>query len=148
MTLEILAEAEPTEPRRHPEAECERCPLFNPSTKYVPSLVREDPKLIVVGEAPGYYEATYGQPFKGPSGKLLDKVLNHYGYKREEVTYTNVVSCRPEDNATPPAAAISACRGRLLSELRDVGSGDLLALGGTASSATVDSNRTISTVRV
>lgn len=146
MTLETPAE-EPTV-RRHPEAECEKCPLNNSATKFVPSLVRQNPKLIVVGEAPGYSEAVYGQPFKGPSGKLLDRVLDHYGYKREEVTYTNVVSCRPEDNATPPAAAIAACRKRLLHELRDVGSGDLLALGGTATSATVDSNRTITTVRI
>lgn len=136
------------EERRHPLAKCESCPLNVPETKFVPSLVRQNPDLVVVGEAPGAYEATYGAPFKGPSGKLLDQVLGHYGYKRERVTYTNVVSCRPENNSTPPAAAIAACRERLHHDISDVGTGDLLALGGTATNATVETNRTISYVRV
>lgn len=60
-----------------------------------------------------------------------------------------MVSCRPEDNATPPKAAINACRKRLHYELSlGPGTGDLLVLGGTASQALVDDARTISTVRV
>jgi uracil-DNA glycosylase family 4 len=130
-------------------ANCQECPLFNEHTKYVPSLLRSTPKLTVVGEAPAFYEVTYGQPFKGPAGKLLDRVLKHYGYDRKEVSYTYVVSCRPEDNATPPKAAINACRKRLHHELSlSPGTGDLLVLGGTATQALVDSGRTISTIRV
>lgn len=105
--------------------------------------------MLVVGEAPGFYEATYGQPFKGPSGKLIDQVLGHYGYQRQDVSYLNVVSCRPEDNATPPATAIAACRKRLRSEIAlGPGSGDLLALGAKAATELVDGNGSITALRV
>jgi uracil-DNA glycosylase family 4 len=104
--------------------------------------------LLVIGEAPGFYEATYGQPFKGPSGKLLFQVLNHYEYTRDEVSLANAVSCRPPDNATPPAAAVAACRGRLLHDVERAGARDVLALGGTAAAIACEGNRKITDLRV
>lgn len=133
--------------RKHPLANCESCPLYE-GTKYVPSEMHSSPRLAVIGEAPGFYETAQGKPFKGPSGQLLDQVLTHHGYTRNQVMYTNVVSCRPPENATPPKAAIQACRPRLLAELQASGSQDVLALGATATAATLDSPRTISTERV
>lgn len=133
--------------RKHPLAQCENCPLATGS-KFVPSEVPERPRLAVVGEAPGYYETSYGRPFVGPSGKLLDQVLGHYGYPRSEVMYTNVTLCRPEGNATPPKAAANACRPRLLGELRLAGVSDIVALGGTAAAALVDGGGAITGLRV
>lgn len=136
--------------RRHPLAECEKCPLNTPKNAFVPTKPprEEDARLVVVGEAPGFYETTKGEPFSGPSGQLLDKVLNHYGYTRNEVMLTNVCLCRPEDNATPTKSAIAACRPRLLHELRTSGATDVLALGGTAAAALIDDPRTITSLRV
>lgn len=133
--------------RKHELAHCESCPLASGS-KFVPSEVPEQPRLAVVGEAPGYYETSYGRPFVGPSGKLLDQVLGHYGYPRSEVMYTNVTLCRPDGNATPPKAAVNACRPRLLGELKLAGVSDIVALGGTAAAALVDSSGTITALRV
>src|SRR4051812_12837384 len=114
-----------------------------------PSLIPVGvPRLAVVGEAPGFQETIYGVPFKGPSGKLLDKVLEYHGYKREEVLYTNVCLCRPPDNANPPAAAQAACHERLMGELSRSGVRTVVALGGTATSALVDDPRTITSLRV
>lgn len=84
----------------------------------------------------------------GPSGKLLDQVLDHHGYKRSEVTLTNVCLCRPKDNATPTRTAIAACRPRLLAELQHSGAADVVALGATAASALVDDQRPITKLRV
>ena len=130
-----------------PGAKCSECPLKDEraALSLIPVGV---PRLAVVGEAPGFQETMYGEPFKGPSGKLLDKVLNYHGYQRSEVLYTNVCLCRPPDNATPPAAAQAACRQRLMGELRDSGVQDVVALGGTATNALVDDPRTITTLRV
>lgn len=136
---------------RHPEANCQECPLFEPANAFVPTKPPrglEVPRLAVVGEAPGFNEAAHGEPFVGPSGKLLDQVLNHYDYKRDEVMYTNVCLCRPPNNQTPPKAAINACRPRLYHEIRRSGVRDIIALGGTASSVLVDDPRTISGLRV
>lgn len=84
----------------------------------------------------------------GPSGKLLNQVLAHHGYQRNEVMLTNVCLCRPKDNATPTKAAIAACRPRLLNELRRSGAADVVALGGTAADALVDDPRTITKLRI
>jgi uracil-DNA glycosylase family 4 len=105
-------------------------------------------RLVVVGEAPGKTEAWKGKPFLGPSGQLLDRVLAHHGYQRNEVMLTNVCACRPNDNATPPRTAIAACRGRLMHEIRTSGASDVVALGATAASALVDDARTITALRV
>lgn len=136
-------------PRRHPLANCEACPLFEVGNGFVPTKFADgESKLTVVGEAPGYYETAKGQPFMGPSGKLLDQVLRHNGYSRREVTYTNVCLCRPEGNATPPKSAVNACRQRLIHDITTSGARDVLALGGTAAAAVVNDTRTITHLRV
>lgn len=133
--------------RKHPDAKCEECPLRD--ERMAPSLIPlGTPRLACVGEAPGFQETVYKEPFKGPSGKLLDRVLEYHGYHRHEVLYTNVCLCRPPDNATPPASAQAACRGRLIRELTDSGVQTVVALGGTATSALVDDPRTITSLRV
>lgn len=130
-----------------PGAECSSCPLRD--ERAAPSLIPVGvPRLAVVGEAPGFQETVYGEPFKGPSGKLLDKVLSYHGFEREEVLYTNVCLCRPPDNATPPAAAQVACRGRLAHELAESGVRTVVALGGTAAANLVDDPRTITSLRI
>ena len=137
----------PESERKHPLANCESCPLRETDT-FVPSEIPSNPRLIVVGEAPGGYEAKRGRPFVGPSGQLLDQVLSHHGYTRNEVMFTNVCLCRPKDNATPSKSAIAACRPRLLDELRAAGASDVVALGGTAADALVDDARSITKLRV
>jgi len=138
----------------HLGADCSHCPLRDGA--YVPSQhpqgVRErvdgERRLVVVGEAPGFYEGTYGRPFTGPSGKLLDAVLKHHGIKRSEVLLTNACLCRPENNATPPRSAIVACKNRLAREIREFETTDIVALGGTAGTLLVDDPGTITTLRV
>jgi uracil-DNA glycosylase family 4 len=105
-------------------------------------------KIAVVGEAPGFYEATFGQPFTGPSGKLLNTILQHHGIERNEVLLTNVTLCRPTDNATPSKDAVAACSGRLARELAEWGATDVLALGGTAGTLLVADTGTITTLRI
>lgn len=133
--------------RKHPLAECEKCPFQN--DPFVPTQNPQPRgKLAVVGEAPGAYEATKGIPFTGPSGKLLDQVLSHHGYHRQDVMVTNICLCRPTDNADPPKAAIAACKPRLDAELAHSGVEKILAVGGTAASALIDPKKKISSLRI
>lgn len=134
--------------KRHPLANCHECPLFSPENAFVPSLIPPSPKIMVVGEAPGYQEAAKGRPFVGPSGQLIKTVLKNYDYKPSEVGFTNACLCRPPGNATPPKAAVNCCRPRLMAELRDSRVDSVLALGGTAASATIDDNRGITGLRI
>jgi len=118
--------------RKHPSAECERCPLFDVG-HYVGSDGPEKALTAFVGEAPGANEVKGGKPFTGVSGQLLDAVLRHHGIKRSESVLANAVNCRPPENATPPAAAVKACRPRLLAELQERGVTNVVTMGNTAS---------------
>src|SRR5204863_3474501 len=50
-----------------------------------------------------------GRTFVGRAGGLLDKLLAHVGWRREDVFITNVVKCRPPDNRDPQPDEIAAC---------------------------------------
>jgi uracil-DNA glycosylase family 4 len=104
--------------------------------------------LAIVGEAPGFQETAYKRPFMGPSGQLLKRVLAHHDIPVQDVMLTNVCLCRPPDNATPPKAAINACRPRLLTELAEQRIQDVVALGSTAAHALIDSTSSITNLRV
>lgn len=141
-----------TEGRKHPLAECERCSLretgvFVP-TKF-PSGDRPDDgvRFAVVGEAPGIQEAHRGIPFTGPSGKLLDRVLEYHDIDRREVILTNAVLCRPPDNDLKPhKGAVGCCRKRLASDL--AGTERALALGNTAAQALLGTSQNITSLRI
>jgi uracil-DNA glycosylase family 4 len=134
--------------RKHPLAECERCPLYD--RPYVPSKfpASGQASIVFAAEAPGFKEVVYKEPFKGPSGNLLNEVMKYHGIKRQDALLTNVVSCRPEDNGDPPKEAVHACRPRLLDDIRRSGARDVVALGGAASNSLVDDPRTITALRV
>lgn len=127
--------------RKHPLAECENCPFGNKGG-FVPTL-NPNPSsgIIVIGEAPGAYEAAYGIPFTGPSGDLLNQVLNHHGVERSEVMITNVCLCRPEANADPPKTAIAACEPRLSAEIAASGAHTILAVGKVAAHALLEEGK-------
>lgn len=92
-------------PRKHPLAECEKCPLYEIGS-YVGSDGPQQAQIAFVGEAPGGNEAQVGKPFIGVSGRLLNQVLQHYQIRRSDVFLTNAALCRPPENATPSAAAL------------------------------------------
>lgn len=118
-----------------PYADCANCPLA--AMPCVPSAKPSgDIALIVVGEAPGYYEEKRGAPFVGPSGKLLDDILEHIGIDPASVFKTNAVLCRPPSNdlARYPGA-LEACSERLRFELAQIPTQTIAALGATAVAA-------------
>lgn len=60
-----------------------------------------DSKIMFIGEAPGFYEAQEGRPFVGNAGRLLNKMLESVGLKREDVYITNLLRFRPPENRDP-----------------------------------------------
>jgi DNA polymerase len=74
--------------------------------KVVPGEGYAYAKIMLIGEAPGEWEAKSGRPFVGASGRLLDSLLQSIGLKRTDVFITNVVKDRPPDNRAPSAAEV------------------------------------------
>jgi len=105
------------EHRKHPLANCEECPLYLEPGPVLGIGPEGAVKVAVVGEAPGFQEATVGRPFVGPSGQVMNEVLRNNDIDRKSVFVTNAVACRPPKNATPTQEAIDACNPRLMQEL-------------------------------
>jgi len=61
----------------------------------VPGKGNPNAKIIFLGESPGPQESVKGEPFVGPSGKFLDKLLDSIGIKREDVFITSPLKYYP-----------------------------------------------------
>ena len=75
--------------------DCTRCKLHEGRTNLVFGDGNPKARLVFVGEGPGRDEDMQGKPFVGRSGKLLTKIIEAMGLKREDVYICNVVKCRP-----------------------------------------------------
>jgi|SRR5579884_1007901 len=67
-----------------------------------------DAALYFLGEAPGRAEDAQGRPFVGQAGRLLTRLLERNGLRREEVYLSNLVRFRPPQNRPPSSAEIAA----------------------------------------
>jgi DNA polymerase len=67
-------------------------------------------RFVMIGEAPGAEEDRQGEPFVGPAGQLLDKILVATGLNRQDVYIMNTLKCRPPNNRTPTDVEIENCR--------------------------------------
>lgn len=70
-------------------------------TRLVFGTGNPDAGLMIIGEAPGYYEDQQGEPFVGKAGELLNKILEAIRFRREEVYIANILKHRPPKNRDP-----------------------------------------------
>lgn len=88
---------------------CPKCPLARTRTRAVPGEGPLSPKIMFIGEAPGYHEDQQGRPFVGAAGMLLEEALRAIGLTRKDVYITNILKCRPPNNRDPEREEIAAC---------------------------------------
>jgi uracil-DNA glycosylase family 4 len=88
---------------------CHDCVLAKTRTKVVPGEGPSKPEILLIGEAPGYYEDQQGRPFVGPAGQFLEQLLGSINLKRQQVYIANVIKCRPPSNRDPLPGEIKAC---------------------------------------
>ena len=91
-----------------------------------------DADLMIIGEAPGEQEDRQGVPFVGPSGNLLNLMLNAIGFAREQVYVTNTIFWRPPGNRTPTPLEVQCCTPFLHCQINLVQPKVLLLVGGAA----------------
>lgn len=93
-----------------------------------------DSPFVIVGESPGFQELIGGVPFIGPSGDLLEQVLQEFNVAQlVDPYFTNAFKCLPrvKDQTTLPQAA-ARCHDHLIEELRTHPRIVILALGAPA----------------
>jgi DNA polymerase len=119
-------------------SQCTRCPeLTITRTQTVFGVGPIDPELCFLGEAPGREEDRKGEPFVGPAGQLLNRIIAAMGLKREEVFICNILRClppgdRPGSVRPPNQEESNHCREWLDGTLALVRPKVLVALGGSA----------------
>ena len=124
--------------------QCLGCGLYARATQAVFGKGSQRAEVMLVGEQPGDKEDLAGEPFVGPSGKLLDTALAEAGIDRGLAYVTNVVkhfkwksapSGKRRLHDKPNAYETSACKPWLHHELAEVKPLILVRLGATAAQA-------------
>jgi len=112
-----------------------------PGKQVVLGVGNLDAKIFFCGEAPGAEEEVQGEPFVGPAGQLLTRMIGGMGLKREDVYIGNIMNWRPElpasggvqyGNRPPTPAEMNFCLPFLRAQLEIVQPAVIVALGATA----------------
>ena len=112
---------------------CFRCALGKTRHNIVFSDGVPNPKLMLIGEAPGFYEDKEGKPFVGKAGQLLDKIFESVGLTRKKDVYIcNTIKCRPPENRNPLPEEKLACQEYLDAQLRILNPKIILICGSVA----------------
>ncbi len=117
-------------------AECQKCPkLASTRTQTVFGVGTPEADLMFVGEAPGQEEDRQGEPFVGPAGQLLTKMIQAMGLSRDKVYIANILKCRPDapvGNRKPTPEEMDTCSPYLKAQIDIIAPKVLVALGSTA----------------
>jgi uracil-DNA glycosylase len=128
-------------------AGCTRCRLHQSRTQVVFGQGDPNADLMFVGEAPGFHEDRQGIPFVGPSGQLLNRLLEGIGLRRQDVYICNVVKSRPPQNRDPQPDEIAACRPWLDAQVRLVDPKVVVTLGNFAAKTLLETTTGITRLR-
>jgi uracil-DNA glycosylase family 4 len=123
-------------------ADCANCPFSRdgaPNRPVVGIYPEKTPLWIIVGEGPGHFEVNRGEPFVGPSGEVVNKILAKIGRRRDEVGITNATLCLPYQGADERVRQIAqqACKTRLQLELAEHPGRPILTLGAVAAKGVI-----------
>lgn len=127
--------------------ECQKCPLGKTRTNFVFGEGSPTARLVFVGEAPGADEDAQGRPFVGAAGKLLTKIIEAMGMKREDVFICNVLKCRPPENREPQPSEVEQCEPYLIRQIELIKPRVICALGKYAAQTLLKSVKPIGQLR-
>ncbi|MCG8526464.1 MAG: uracil-DNA glycosylase [Opitutales bacterium] len=117
---------------------CEKCNSHvKPGKKVVFGVGNIDADIFFCGEAPGQEEEIQGEPFVGPAGQLLTKIIQTTGLQRSDVYIGNIMNWRPETdtpygNRPPTQEEMAYCLPYLKAQVEIVQPKLIVALGATA----------------
>ena len=144
--------------------DCKRCPLGASRIQLAFGVGNPNAKVLFIGEGPGYAEDRKGEPFVGPAGQLLDKILAATDLSRHPTTppwkwvyIANMVKCHPmidptdntkRSNDRPPTVdEMAVCSPFLMAQIRILRPLFIVALGNTAGKALLKTEEGISKFR-
>jgi uracil-DNA glycosylase len=111
---------------------CTRCALHRERTQTVFARGNGSSGVLFLGEGPGEEEDRQGEPFVGPAGQLLDRMIAAMRLSRDDVYVCNIVKCRPPRNRKPDPDEMNHCLPYLEEQLTLLQPRVIVALGATA----------------
>lgn len=116
-----------------------------------------DAPIVFVGEAPGHEEEKQREPFVGPAGELLNKIIRAMGLERSGIYISNICKFRPAiidggkdqgwSNRKPDANEMASCVEFVREEIRIIGPRAIVALGATAAEGLLGLTGAVSRMR-
>jgi DNA polymerase len=103
--------------------------LHQTRTQTVFGVGNRNASLMIIGEAPGFYEDKQGEPFVGRAGQLLTAMIQAMGFTRQDVYIANILKCRPPNNRDPLPEEVQTCTPYLDQQIALVQPRLLLAVG-------------------
>lgn len=108
---------------------CKLCDLYKTRLNALAGEGNKDADIILIAQAPGELEDKENKMFIGPSGKMLDKLLQHAQISREEIYMTNLIKCNLPQNRRPKQKEIKVCSKFLDEEINEIDPKILVPLG-------------------
>jgi len=127
--------------------ECQRCGLAGHRKNIVFGSGSPKAKLVFVGEGPGFEEDRQGEPFVGPAGQLLTKIIEAIKLTRKQAYICNIVKCRPPGNRNPETDEINTCFAFLERQIAAIQPDYICALGAVAAQTLLNTAEPISQLR-
>jgi uracil-DNA glycosylase len=106
-----------------------------------------NPKVMIIGEAPGADEDLQGRPFVGLSGQLLERMFKAIGLQSAELYISNILPWRPPQNRTPSPDEIHLFLPYLHHHIALVNPQIIFLAGGVSAKAILDDNAGIGKLR-
>ena len=127
---------------------CQNCPeLAAGRTQTVFGVGNPAAKIMFVGEAPGADEDRKGEPFVGPAGQLLDKIIAACALQRSEIYICNILRCRPPGNRNPLPQEAANCRQFLDGQIKIVNPEYIVCWGTVAAQNLLGEQRPVGQLR-
>jgi uracil-DNA glycosylase family 4 len=137
-------------------AACQACGLCQSRRQPVFGVGHHQARWLIVGEAPGEQEDLQGEPFVGPAGQLLDRMLAALDLTRSDqgdapparrVYIANTIKCRPPRNRNPEPAEMQSCEPFLQRQIGLLKPAIVLAMGRFAVQALLRTDLAIGQLR-
>lgn len=120
-------------------------PIFS-ERFFIFGVGKSDAKVVIVGESPGPPDAEFGEPFRGPVGELLEKILLAIGLSRRNCYLTNVVKYISQGDELTPEI-LSFFTPFLHREIAVIKPQVIISLGNTPTKALLKTKKAISQIR-
>jgi DNA polymerase len=108
---------------------CKLCDLYKTRLNALAGEGNRNADIMLIAQAPGELEDKENKMFIGPSGKMLDKLLQNAEISRDEIYMTNLIKCNLPQNRRPKQKEIKVCSKYLDEEINEINPKILVPLG-------------------